>query len=713
MDRSSEEFWGARQRRLPGRATFFATLLAVFAIPAYGGDGVINVNQHLTQPYSPTPTDSCENPSSCGENQALPENALGQYSLVDANAYHVGAGTTGECKFAKVRCKYDDHSRPKIISSDDGYVPHADAEHYMQVIAGRSVGTYHYEYWDACLTDHAMHSFVIPNATGDPFPDADTCHDDYNLPAYGSQDMIEWIGNPANNVVSSGATMLLQNGWLHRDSSSQYLKWKAWNGTGFVDNAKRLMGFGYMGALGAGPDRLLAGPYMRALRFYNINFTRVWAMELWTALQTPEGPTPFPHVQDQDGYLYHLFEDNAVFYNHLRNFAQQAADRGIVVQLDLFDKHGLIYHQAHYRYKDSPYRDDNNNTVWDPDYQWLANIIDPCGNPSSEDPDLGPPSDGLEAANCHPLDTFATDADMQGVHRRFLRRVGEEVGGIGNMMFEIINEVLAPAGDESGDWPTDTPSPRLLLQHTTLNQAWQAEMAAQMKLALPLAGVARDAFNGYPSGRNLGNKHSDVQGIDWIPPTYGAQVKVSHTEGGGLGSDRLLGYVTSSQAQPFMVGTLALGTGQAWTKLHVRADLECLDGELRLGTGSQATGGDQVYVAFTCPESGTDLPWSLLRLYKKIGSQTTYLAAVGIDDPAGVHNVRLSIKSSGGSYSATVFVDGDRASNTVALGPIAGFTHAFFWGQVAGQNPYPEDAGMVDNFEAAVFCDDELRGCTP
>ena len=41
--------------------------------------------------------------------------------------------------------------------------------------------------------------------------------------------------------------------------------------------------------------------------------------------------------------------------------------------------------------------------------------------------------------------TATNDAAVSALHRRYLRRVGEEAGAIGNMMFEVINEALAPS----------------------------------------------------------------------------------------------------------------------------------------------------------------------------------------------------------------------------------------------------------------------------
>ncbi|GMU66780.1 MAG: hypothetical protein AMXMBFR36_30540 [Acidobacteriota bacterium] len=690
-------------------------LAALSASPATGGDGVVNVNQHKTQPYVPDPQipdDSCTNLlTGCNEGQQTPENDLGGYGLVDANAYHVG--TT--CKLTNVRCKYEDFSKSKVVSTDDGGVNPVLARSFMTTLAARTVGQFHFEWWDKCLTLWALSNNSVPPASDPPppfstfFPDSSWCQPRTGF-STGSQEMLEWIGNPTNGVVSESATTLLQNGWLHRDPATpRRLKWKAWDPTlsAFKDDFKRLQGFGYMGALGAGPQRLLVEPYMRELRLHNINFTRVWAIEQWTALRVPEGPTPFFGSHGPDGY--HLDQDNSVFYNHLRNFAQQAADRGIAVQLSLFDKHGLIHDEDIYGYLDSPYRDDNNS---DPTPEWLENTIPDCDAALGEIPHPLPPSDEPSEATCHPLVSFTTNARMQIVHRRFLRCVGEEVGGIGNMMFEVINEALAPAAvdDEDGDWPASTWSPRLA-RTTSRNQAWQAEMAAQMRLALPLPGVARDAFNGDDGGTALNGKAADVSGLTWLAEN--ARVKAPTSETGGLGPARKLGYATSNaeSGRSSMSASLPFASSSSWTRVQVRADVTVTSGQATIGFSNGYAYGLSVTL---------DVPSSQITLTQVGGcplrAVSCPLGSASIASPSSLHNLRLKVEQDTNPtiWHVTVFLDGLPVSGlqNITTGPFGTVAWAFFYG-FNGSTPYPIDAAKIDNFEAARFCDDEGRGCTP
>lgn len=267
------------------------------------------------------------------------------------------------------------------------------------------------------------------------------------------------------------------NGTVNTESGSlRRLRWKEVINTTTVDNnPKRLVGYGFMGALAAGDARLGIGPYLRDLRAHNVNFTRVWAIESWTgqASSSSEGPTPFAGTLAGD---YNLDQDSPIFYDRLRRFAQEAADRGIVVQLSLFDKHGLICPDNPGAYFHSPYKDGNNveaQNYMDDTWQGCS-----CTALSGGD---GPGN--LLAQNCHPLRMFLGQGNttkelaLRALHARYLRRVGEEVGGVGNMIFEVINEALEPQGGNPGDWPE-------AFGTSTRNQVWQKSIVDDMRLSL-------------------------------------------------------------------------------------------------------------------------------------------------------------------------------------------------------------------------------------
>lgn len=86
--------------------------------------------------------------------------------------------------------------------------------------------------------------------------------------------------------------------------------------------------------------------------------SRTWRRLTGSPPTGSEGVTPFAGTFAGG---YNLGEDSPIFYDRLRRFAQEGADRGVVVQLSLFDKHGLICPAIDGRYKDSPYKNGNNH----------------------------------------------------------------------------------------------------------------------------------------------------------------------------------------------------------------------------------------------------------------------------------------------------------------------------------------------------------------
>lgn len=680
--------------RIVAAGTFFA-----FAAQVQGGQAVVNANQHRTDEnlgcgYSPPGSPPCL------EADTPPIPTLGNSNYVSANSYHVGT----DCQEVQARCNYRALSKPKIISSDIACVDPDVAKDWIRDVVQDShhaLGMVHYEHFDPCLSLKATKGLFIGGL--DTIPADDFCGSEPPAGsrwATSSREMLDWIAG------YDGASPLSQNGQLLRSGGK--LQWK----TGSLAADKRLIGYGFMGALAAG-DRLDIPLYLAALRAKNVNLTRVWAFEQWTALAVDrdpgtvvsEGPTPFAGAL-WDGSKYNLESPSSYFYTRLREFAQAGADRGIVVQLSVFDKHGLICHQENRpgQYRDSPFRDVNNDPQW-----FLENTIPSCTCPASA-ACSGPVDE--PTVSCVPLDSFVRTSvfpEIRPIQVQYLRRVGEEVGGVGNMMFEIINEARRDtdwANDEDGDGTPD-------------GTEWQIEMAKQIRLSAPLANspsafnVTRDAFNGEEE-RALAGKASDVSGATWlVSGTSNAKVVVEARESGGAGSARILGHVTSQGQAPEMTGTLPFNGDATWTKLHVRADVTCSSGQIQLG--ATASNGQAIWVVFdSCRPSGQgDWPSTSIRAYKGTVSLPVLLGVTNGVAQAPSNNVRLKItKDAAGNSIASVFVDGEPKLQNLGAGAFPAFVSAFFKGS-NGANPYPQGVAEIDNFEAARFCDDTARSCMP
>lgn len=672
--------------------TALSTLVGV--LPLRAGDGVINANQHRTTDNSP-----CTYPPgggyTCPENETVPFTHLANNAWISAHSYHVLA----DCQSLQARCEYQNHSRPKILSSD-GCVDPLEVQDWIVDIENTAspyhpLGSIHFEHFDACLSRWATEGNAIAGFStlpGDAFCEAQES----------SQEMLQWI--QSNN----GASVLQQNGLLLR--SNDRLQWKV----GASATNRRLIGYGFMGAISAG-DRLNITEYLKMLREYNVNFTRVWAVEQWTALTvndpsgppSPEGPTPFVGTLLDGDYL--LFQPNPSFYSRLRQFAQGSADRGIVVQLSLFDKHGLrcLGTNGAGQYQDSPFRDVNN------DQPFLENAIPGC-TCSASTCQFDFTYSLLEGGTCEPLASFVKTlgnpnfAQIRAMQVGLLRRTGEEIGAIGNMIYEVINEHRFDhdwEGDEDGDTILD-------------GEEWQIEMARQMRLSLPLANgaslnVARDAFNGDVSGTALQSKASDLAGMPWTSVNNNAKVVVEFEEEGGAGASRLLGYATSRALAGFnfMSAHVPFGSSSSWTKMHVRADIAVSSGTVSIGAG--ASNGHAIFV--TVENSPSEI-----RLYKTgncmIQAATCLLGTASYSTPAAWHNVRLKIEVDPVTDEgiASVFVDGAAVTGlqNVDFGDIPTFDRAYFNG-LNGATPYPANVGKVDNFEAARFCTETTEGCTP
>jgi hypothetical protein len=639
-----------------------------------------------------------------------------------------------DCGADVARCKHDHYGRTKILSSDAGGTDPLDVLGWIgDMRQSHGTGQIHLEHFDKCLSEWAIRGNFVGDLS--TFPPVSTpgswCRITFSPPVtYGPREMLESLQNSASLNALTTETRLRQNGMIHSvDGELRKLKWKAFDGASFVDEDKRLMGFGFMGALVAGDQRLDASAYFRTLRQHNVNFTRVWAMEMWTAgsPMAVEGLTPFAGSLAGD---FNLDGDNAAFYHRLRRFAQAAADRGIVVQLSLFDKHGLIFPTEVGQYRDSPYKNSNNSPQ-----QYLRDtwpVGQTCNAPA------GPSSPGgfAVAPDCTPLYDFLgmhgepNDAAVDALHERFLRRVGEEAGAIGNLMFEVINEALAPSDPPNGpphpgDWFASGPG------GVSWNETWQKEMARQMRLALPIDStlgrhVARDAFNGeasYPVVLN--GKSLDVDGALWHGENAEVREHPASLESGDpetVPPNRSFGYATSRGFSTYSKGWVEIPFGSPavnWTKQQVRADLICLQGLVKLGFETAA--GDKIYAQVDCGQPGAEDFLATISLIEESSPAPPivrwWTPGWSINE---LQNLRLKVfKNALGAFTASIYRNGELLPHSeVGFGagetpaPV-NYERAFFWASNGNGQNVPPDVFKIDNFEAARFCDDEARGCQP
>lgn len=466
------------------------------------------------------------------------------------------------------------------------------------------------------------------------------------------------------------ASTTAPNGLIYRPAGTDRLNWSTTKGK---DQPITLLGFGHMGAVAMG-DRLTLPNYTRDLRWKGINFTRIWAIDQWVGQATdacsplngPKGPTPFP-LQNGE---YNLQAANKNFYYYLRRFVQSAADRGIVVQLSVFDRHGIIDPGGGTGgFDSSPYNralnteDDEDGRFPPPEDTCLAQ-----GEGSHlEDPDLAP---------CDTPQGFILPDANDDFHFPYLARVARETGAIGNVMYEVINEALQES------WPFGD------------GEDWQIEMAEFLKQNLPVS-VVRDAFNEYLTGdpgNPLAGKVPDARqggGDSWSASNAAVSSTIENN------SEVRLGFVTPLTPGA-MSGSLPFSQPALWTDLGVRATVTAASTDARVGVGTSA--GHHVRLEVRGPENKI----RVVRVGAG-GLAETLLGEVTLASAASEKTIRLRIlKDSQGDLSTEVIVDGEVLPGlSVPVGEISGaFSTAFF-----GTNTYFGAAPSVDNFEAAYFCD--------
>jgi hypothetical protein len=410
----------------------------------------------------------------------------------------------------------------------------------------------------------------------------------------------------------------------------------------------------------------------------------VWAIEQWTALeagrvnQQPigQGLTPFRFVGGTS--KYDLAQLNAAFFKRLRDFAQAAADRGMVVQLSLFDKHGLIMPSCEGRWLHSPYRNANNQPQ-----TFLPNQLDGCESTVCRDPE--PDEDCRKPRPEFIYWEDRPEVPIGVVHDAYIRRAAAEVGGIGNVMFEIANEVLP------GDFGA-------------AGEQWQIEVADRLRDALPDT-IVRDAFNGDADGLTLNGKAPDlVAGVFW--EAANAEIKSGQVGSRALLMGSIVSQTPDNQAGPTsMYGALPLDA-KPGSDLSVRATVTSRWGIT--GVGLRDSSGIVATRLSADIWHASGAPNPELRLRLGLEGNVTTLATAPLAAGGNVQrDVRLTLDRD--TQIVRVFVDG--AETLVHALSGASFPsdvplpvmHADFKGATNWNSPYTVSNGEVDNFEAATY----------
>lgn len=627
---------------------------------APSGKGVISVNLHRV------------GGSGC-PGDALPS-GLPASGYIDAISYHSNGDTSAQstCR-VNAALASSDYGKPKLIASDGGVWTNADASCWIdKVVRAQPTSgcttdpngfAAHYEHYERFFNKGACQDLALGcvasasscNAFAYP-QEGDTIAGVSTLPQCSAGTTSQALRTKLGNTAS----VVLPNGRLFRSARDFCWTWDS-AATSCAD-PMRLMGYSWMGALTGLNFQLEA--YLDALKGYGtngINLTRVWAIEQWTAMQvectsgcSPSMLTPFNRASGR----YNLNVPNPVFYARLRALAQTAADRGVVVQLTLFDKHGLIKPHEAGRWQVSPYKRCNN---WQ-DY-YLLNALPGCPTACTACPAQSGVCDSCTKPRPDFIYWAETDPPIGAVHRAYLRNVAREVGGIGNVMLEIFNEAR---GDV--DWPMAD------------LEGFQASVAYELRRQLPTLTV-RDAFNGEsapPGGLLLDGRSSDT-GHVWaadnaeiVPMASNARYQL-----GRVVSEERLGVLGMS-------GSLPIPTNRR--SYSVRANLSRSRGQI--GIGLQDTGG-----ALAVLYNGTT--FSLVR---RVGSATTTLGtwSAALAQP----HVRLDADLVTGM--ATVYVDSERRFEVQVTDGIP-TESGYFVGWVPNGERYLATEGAVDNFEVNVY----------
>ena len=347
---------------------------------------------------------------------------------MDLNSYHLlwaPDGTTTGCDEA---CNEDllwdqvnaflatENGKPVIVSSDGaGDVKRALIAGIQQRIATYPKGTRHYEHFDEAFNNAAALDGYI---------------DQSYVWEQGTLNRLDQLGNvadtltPGKQVSISGNTILWDN------------------------QPVTLMGFSVYGMLSTTRHNLEV--YLDKLQENGVNFTREWCFEQWTGQAVEVGLEGFDST-GKPGYLtalspfagerphnlhppvsfnelYRFDRWNEAFFQRLAQFASMAWDRGIIVQISLFDRAGLRDNQRRGHWKHSPFNHENNQS------DTLLSIT-----PGTNYPMTFTGRDGTE---------------IGAINSAFVRKVVETLRPYGNVIFEVMNEPNAdfPAAGEVLPW---------------------------------------------------------------------------------------------------------------------------------------------------------------------------------------------------------------------------------------------------------------------
>ncbi len=604
------------------------------ACPARAAGNLISVNLHrINCPNGQV--DLSELPV-CGSGCCLQD-----HCAVDLLSYHTRGMTETETRCVANTVLDDSRlsrrGKPKLLASDGGTWTNSMASEWIRRLAASQ----HYE--------HYKQRFLRAPCLAAPCS-SPTCRDPTRgARIAGAADLPQCVDGPAKvgsgslrKLLGDTASELAPNGILSR--SGDTLRWSP------SGSAIKLAGYGWTGAL-VGQTFDMPGflAALKAAGSRGINLTRVWAIDQWTAFQVgcdaapacaktpPLGLTPFASAPSYD-----LSRDNPAFYQRLRQFSQEAADRGVVVQLSLFSKSGLVEDAAGGGWSKSPYNDANN----------LQNFLAGPAPPSAFVAWTGTPAIGE-------------------IHRRYIKRVVEEVGGVGNLIFEIINEA------RRADWPDDGDADTL-----SEMEEWQSLAIAEVHANLPVA-VARDAFNGDAAGQSLAGKSADSGGA-WT--ATGASIRV-------IGQSRSynLGKVVATDATASFSGALPVALASR-AKVMVRASLE-RSGAGLAQIGLRAPGGQAIEV---------ELDGVAVRLrYRKPGVPPTELGTKPFQGSAASLRLRLDLASN----KVSVYRDAELILGPVASG-ISGprnLNQAYLAASSKTPATALGDSVAFDNFEVATY----------
>lgn len=674
------------------RALIAATIAAVVGDGSLrAGQGVVSVNQHdFEAPVSCTSTHSCTTFS----DPPFPAILDDETNHVDAFSYHInsdGGTPLNNSRFCRATCEFKYGNRPKILSTDRGYASEADLADWRDYLCAEYAnstnrGRLHLEHWDTALTDAGVEGKCLAGFTTWP---------------QSSQDRAVVIADRDETCIPP----LQQNGRIQQgnDSGSGLTKLYWRNHRSAPLSAVNLFGFGFMGAVAMG-ERLDQEAFLNSVFEKRGNFFRVWAVEQWTggraadpttcgALVQDEGPNPF-HGSLALPNGFSLDEHNPAYYSTLRSLVQHAADRGIVIQLSVFDKHGLIDKNGKNcqcwpqwgRFAESPYNAANNTTwVSPPPYieaGWATCDCPPRPNCKDEVTDYDIFSIG---SGCVPPVEFI-QPEVTAHNNELIRRLAREVGGIGNVIFEVVNEAIAGA-----DWPGQ-------------NSGWQTAVAEKIKLQLPTK-TARDAFNGAPTS-SLASRTPDWRtGSSGVWSTNG---NVRIVESAGSPEGLQLGNATS-------IGQSGVGEMRAWipfsapswTEATVRAEIGGTGDFDVAQVGFEDNAGNRIYLQHDGSQSTLEETFSpdafcppCTSIWYDEAGPTPPVLLKQIENPEWPQFLTLVVTKPVGTGTWMAYV-GNYEYTPVAV-PNINISKTYF--AATGNAPIAPGAVTFDNFEANYYC---------